>query len=190
MGYLVNKLANLPVDNDVDWYIFVVREVFRDKYTKAIEDNFYNIARSIGDRAIIVDGLDQQQWAEEVAERYLGQDWWRYQRSFPALIISDSHPDEIRADTFRMFVPLATVEERFGGWSQFFRALTDFVLRKNVRLLEVYEKTNNRGFAALSRIAVPKLTAAGPELEFDLGKIGELWKERGERASGPREGPL
>lgn len=190
MGYVLNKLANLPIENDVDWYIFIIRESFEDEYIKEVERNFNNVARAIGDNAIIVDGLEQRQWLDEVAPLYLGPRWETYQPSFPALLITDEHPSAIRTDTFRMLIPLATVPDRFGGWTQFFRAVTDFVLRRNVRLLEVYERTNNGVFAALSRIMISKLTTTGPEVEIDLGAIREIWQARAGERQRAREGPL
>jgi hypothetical protein len=72
MGYVLNQLANLPVDDNVNFYIFVVNGQYREPLYEMVQQNFMEIARSIGNHAIIAVGTDEKQFTTAVAEKYLG----------------------------------------------------------------------------------------------------------------------
>lgn len=59
MGYMLNSLGSLPVDEEVSFYKFVVDGGWHDPATATISGNFGAIARSIGD-AVITKGLDRR----------------------------------------------------------------------------------------------------------------------------------
>ena len=58
MGYMLNTLGNLPIDDDINLYIFVVNGGWSGGLYDVIESNFSNIAQRIGKNAVIVKGLD------------------------------------------------------------------------------------------------------------------------------------
>ena len=123
MGYVLNELANLPVDENVHFYIFVVNGQYRDPVYEIVEQNFMDIARSIGNHAVIAVGTDKQRFTTSVARKYLGKG--NSDNSFlamlPALLITNDHPDRLRKESMRLVVPLRDAEARFGGWQQFFK---------------------------------------------------------------------
>jgi hypothetical protein len=127
MGYKLNALGNLPVDGTVNSYIFVLKSDFSDDLTDMIEKNFDNIAREIGDDAIIAQGLNEKRWLDEVGPKYLGQDWLLYTSLLPALLITDSHPDDVTEDSERIFIPLVEVSKQFLTWTAFFQMLVKYV---------------------------------------------------------------
>jgi hypothetical protein len=127
MGYKLNALGNLPVDGTVNSYIFVLKSGFSDNLTDMIERNFDNIAREIGNDAIIADGLNEERWLDEVGPKYLGQDWLLYISLLPALLITDSHPNDVTEKSKRIFIPLAEVPKQFSNWTTFFRMLVKYV---------------------------------------------------------------
>jgi hypothetical protein len=71
MGYVLNELTNLPVDENVHFYIFVVNGQYQEPLYKIIQENFVNIARSIGNNAVIAIGSDPQSFTTSVARKYL-----------------------------------------------------------------------------------------------------------------------
>lgn len=127
MGYHLNSLANLPIDETVKFYVFVINGAFQEPLYEVVQKNFTSIARSIGNEAVIAQGLDPTLFTTEISEKYLGEDHNDYFRYLPALLITDTHPDHVSPDTMRLFVPLRDAERRFGGWDQFFRLLAMFV---------------------------------------------------------------
>ena len=89
MGYLLNSLGNLPVDDDVKFYIFVINGQYQEPLYGMIEQNFSSIARSIGKHAVIAKGLNPVEWSGDIAEKYLGKDHNDYCMLLPALLVTD-----------------------------------------------------------------------------------------------------
>jgi hypothetical protein len=127
MGYHLNSLGNLAIDDTVKFYIFFITEGFKDKFSREMSSNFIDVARRIGDEAVIVEGTDKPEvFAEDVLEKYFGEDI-TYRKKLPVLVITDSHPEKIKDDALRLFVPLSEVETNFNSWSDFFSTLVAFV---------------------------------------------------------------
>src|SRR5882672_5143967 len=147
MGYHLNSLANLPVDADVFFYVFVVHENFHEPLFEMIQKNFLEIARSTGKHAVIAQGLNPISWNEEVATKYLGKNHAAYSALLPALLITNAHPDNVLPTTMRLFVPLSGVEKRFGGWPVFFKLLTEFLQMKNHQFVDRFQATDWAGNA-------------------------------------------
>jgi hypothetical protein len=140
MGYHLNSLANLPIDNEIRFYVFVVNGQYKEPLYDIVQQNFANIARSIGRKTVIAQGLNPPHFSDEIAKKYLGRDFGDYFRFLPALLITDAHPDRVKEDTLRLFVPLSEAEERFGGWNQFFKLLAEFVRYENDEFAERFRK--------------------------------------------------
>ena len=126
MGYALNSLGNLPIDDGVDVYIFVVNGGWEGGHGQKIRDNFDHIARDIGSRAVIVRGLHDEEWTDEIAAKYLGPEHDRLFKALPALLVTDAHPERLTDNSLRLIVPLEDVESRVGRWDNFFRLLVNF----------------------------------------------------------------
>lgn len=142
MGYVLNKLVNLPIDENVNFYIFLVNGQFRDPVYEIVERNFMEIARSIGDHAVIAVGTDKQNFTTSVARKYLGEG--NSDNSFtsllPALLITNAHPEQLRKDSMRLVVPLRDAEPRFGSWQHFFTLLAQFARGESDEFVRQFEE--------------------------------------------------
>jgi hypothetical protein len=52
MAYMLSSLAELPVDSDVNFYIFVINGGWSGGTSEIIERNFARIAQEIGPNAV------------------------------------------------------------------------------------------------------------------------------------------
>lgn len=62
MGYMLSSVGNLPLDENIDLYIFVVNGQWLGEPYETIDRNFSKLAKRIGERAVIVKGLESQAW--------------------------------------------------------------------------------------------------------------------------------
>jgi hypothetical protein len=92
MGYALNELANLPVDDKVHFYIFVVNGHYKEPLYEMIQRNFMAIAKSIGSNAVIAVGTDPRAFTTQVARQYLGQgnSDASFTGALPALLITNA----------------------------------------------------------------------------------------------------
>ena len=73
MGYALSNLGNLPIQDEIDLYIFVVGSSWKDETYEAIENNFMELARRIGPKAVIAKGFEPEAWSSQICDRYLGK---------------------------------------------------------------------------------------------------------------------
>lgn len=183
MGYVLNELANLPVDDNVHFYAFVVNGSFREPLYDMIERNFMELARSFGSHAVIAVGTDKQQFTTSVARKYLGDG--NSDSSFldmlPALLITNDHPEQLRKESLRLIVPLRDAEARFGGWQQFFTALTSFVRGESDEFVRRFEEKENL-LEAANKVVGLKPGAFG--FSLNINELVERWLKS--RAARPR----
>lgn len=180
MGYALNELANLPVDENIHFYIFVINGAYRDPLYDTMQENFINIARSIGKNAAIAVGTDPESFTTSVAKKYLGggNSDAGFVGMLPALLITDSHPDRLSADSMRLVVPLKDAESRFGGWTQFFRSLSQFVRRESDDFIERFEKKED--FIGIANNVVslkPGMFGVG----ININELISLWRKSASR---------
>ncbi|MEA3035185.1 MAG: hypothetical protein QOH04_944 [Sphingomonadales bacterium] len=177
MGYALNELANLPVDNEVHFYIFVINGEFREPLYEMIERNFMEIARSIGNHAVIALGTHATEFTTSVARKYLGED--NSDNSFrallPALLITNDHPDRLKKESMRLVVPLRDAESRFGDWSQFFSTLAAFVRGENDEFLRRFDEKENFIDAA-NKIVNVKPGAFG--ISLNVNELVTRWRRK------------
>lgn len=143
MGYMLNSLGNLPVDEDINLYIFVVNGGWRGGLYDVIEQNFSSIAQRIGANAVIAKGFDSEVWSSQIAQKYFGEHHSELFEALPALFLTDAHPDNLNNESLRLIIPLRDVEQRFGDWDTFFRSLSNFTLEKNPEFLERFEDSRD-----------------------------------------------
>ncbi len=152
MGYALSNLGNLPVQDDIDLYIFVVGSSWKDETYEAIENNFMELAKRIGPNAVIAKGFEPEAWSSQICDRYLGRNVETLYDVFPALLITDSHPENLTEKSMRLLVPLRDAQKRFGGTAAFFEALSDFARTRNPEFLQKFETKESLGSKAWSVI--------------------------------------
>lgn len=141
MGYALSSLGNLPVQDSISLYIFVVGTGWKgDPAYEAIEQNFMELAQRIGPTAVIAKGFEPEMWSDQVCKRYLGKGVETMYDVFPALLLTDAHPEQLAEASLRLLVPLRKAEERFGGVPAFFDALIDFAKTRNPVFLTRFEE--------------------------------------------------
>jgi hypothetical protein len=177
MGYALNELANLPVDDEVHFYIFVVNGHYKEPLYEMIQHNFMAIAKSIGSNAVIAVGTDPRAFTTQVARQYLGpgNSDASFTRALPALLITNAHPEELTKDSVRLIVPLRDVENRFGGWQQFFDLLSLFVKGESKEFLEKFEKKENL-FDAANKIVNLKPGMFG--ISLNVNELYDRWRKK------------
>ncbi|MBB3392809.1 hypothetical protein FHT82_005598 [Rhizobium sp. BK275] len=131
MGYHLSSLASLPIDDDVDLYIFIVGNGIRSRQQEELRGNFLNIAREIGQDAVIVDGFDENLFSKEVISRYFGENQEGLEDLFPALVLTDTHPDHLHLESFKIIISLRRAEQKYGDLAAFFSALVRFAQGRN-----------------------------------------------------------
>lgn len=139
MGYILSSLGNLPVQEDISLYIFVVNGRWKGEFNDAIEKNFGALAKQIGPNSVIAKGFDPEGWSDQVCSKYLGKDTKTMKNVLPALLLTDSHPDKLTDKSLRLLVPLRDADKRFGGIETFFAALADFSKSRNPEFLARFE---------------------------------------------------
>lgn len=183
MGYVLNQLSNLPVDDNINFYIFVVNGQYRDPLYEVIQDNFIQIAREIGDNAVVAMGTDSKAFTTSVARKYLGDG--NSDASFtallPALLITNDHPDHLNADSLRLVVPLKHAKENFGSnWHQFFDSLAQFVRGENDGFARKFEDKGDL-LDASNKVVLLQPNFFG--LGVNVNALIEKWKKsRGDSA--------
>lgn len=175
MGYMLNSLGNLPVDDEVRFYIFLINGQWQEPLYDIIKQNFTSIARSIGKHTVIAKGLNPTEWSGQVAKTYRGKDYNDYLPLLPALLLTDAHPSCVTEKSLSLLVPLRDVESRFGGWPQFFALLTDFVQLKSDEFLKRFHKKED-GFDTVNRIISVKPGAFG--ISLNINEIASWWRKR------------
>jgi hypothetical protein len=175
MGYMLNSLGNLPVDDDIRFYVFVINGQWQEPLYGMIEQNFSSIAKSIGTHAVVAKGLHPAEWYGEIAETYLGKDHDDYFPLLPALLVTDAHPSSFTDKSLRLLVPLRDVENRFGGWPQFFNLLSDFVQLKSDAFLKRFHKKED-GVDTINKIIAVKPGAFG--ISINVNELVSWWRRR------------
>jgi hypothetical protein len=139
MGYMLSSLAQLPIDDEVDLYIFVINGGWRGGSHEIIEQNFSKLAEEIGPRAVIAKGFNKS-WSSDVSRKYLGKDHSELFGLLPALLITDTHPDQLTDQSMRLLIPLKDANAKFGNFDTFFDSLTKFAREKDTDFLEHFHE--------------------------------------------------
>jgi hypothetical protein len=142
MGYLLNNLANLPVSDDVSIYVFVINGQYKGKYFEAIERNFPDVARGLGDHGVIARGFDEF-FSDEVCQRYLGRSIQTMWDMLPAILVTDAHPERTTEKSMRLLIPIREAEKRFGDLDFFFRGLAQFCRSGSTEFIEKLERKDD-----------------------------------------------
>jgi hypothetical protein len=144
MGYMLSSLAELPVDDTVGFYIFAVApHGWEGGLYDVVENNFSKIARAIGQDAVIVKGLNEELFSEQVCKTYLGKHYSNLLDDLPALLITNTHPEQTTEETSKLFVPLRRAEEKFGSVDAFLSRLIRFVRDGDQSFLDLFQREDD-----------------------------------------------
>lgn len=139
MGYKLTNLVHLPLDGTVQLYIFAIGDPeWQGGLDEIIHKNFDNIASNIGGHAVIVGGL-KKEFHDQVAQKYFDRSVYDLQPQLPAILITDSHPDEVTKDSLRILIPLRTAHEQYKIVDDFLSDLAAFARKDNDNLLRRLE---------------------------------------------------
>jgi len=142
-GYMISTLGYLPYENNMNFYIFLVGSNWIGNNAEIILRNFENIARQIGPDASIVRGLEEPFWSNEIIKKYFGDGNLQLYSCLPALLITDSHPDNLNEDNLRLFIPISDINKNFQDFEGFFNQLIRFVRFHDTTFLDKFiDKTN------------------------------------------------
>lgn len=136
---MLSSLGNLPIQEDVSLYIFVINGRWRGEFNDAIEENFGALAKQIGPNSVIAKGFDPEAWSDQICSKYLGKDTKTMYDVWPALLLTDAHPEKLAEKSLRLLVPLRNADKRFGGVETFFTALAEFAKSRNPNFLARFE---------------------------------------------------
>jgi len=181
VGYLLNSLSNLPVDDEVNFYIFVINGQWDEPLYGMMEKNFATVAKNIGNSAVIARGLDPAAFVAEVQDKYVGHDQDDLWGLLPALLITDRHPDRLDDKAMRLVIPLREADTRCGGWPNFFRLLSDFVQFRSDEFLQHFQKKEDV-IGDLNRFIEIKAEFFG--IALNVNEIFAWWRERAARQTG------
>lgn len=139
MGYQLTSLGNLPIEEDVTLYIFVINGNWLGGRYDVLEQNFSEIARAIGPNAVIAKGFEESLWSEELCQKYLGRDYSELFDLLPALLLAEDHPETLEEGSLRLLISLKNAEDEFGDLESFFRALTRFARDRDATFLDRFK---------------------------------------------------
>ena len=143
MGYMLNALGNLLIDENIELYIFVINGKWPGGPYELIEQNFAHIAKNTGPKAVIAKGFGSESWSKQVGRKYFGENHSELFNAIPALLITDAHPEKLNDNSLRLIIPLRDIKKRFGDWDTFFRLLSRFAINKDVEFLKKFEDTSS-----------------------------------------------
>jgi hypothetical protein len=87
MGFLASAVGQVPAAG-YDWYITLLEDGWSDRLRRELGDNFEQLARESGPRALVVRGFDRDRFSGDVVAAYNLQP----RPQLPALIVSDLSP--------------------------------------------------------------------------------------------------
>ena len=145
MGYLLKTLGNLPVQDNVNVYIFAIGGSWDGGLIGVINKNYLKIADAIGEDAIIVRGFNEEFFGEEVAQKYFGFSTRddRIWNLLPSILVTDTHPDQLNDNSLKILFPLEQIETNFASIDQFLSQLVAFAKNGDEKFLQSIKETNS-----------------------------------------------
>ena len=181
MGYKLTSLVHLPVDDTVQIYVFAIGDgIWDGGLDEIVHRNFDNLAREIGGDAIIVGALTES-FHGEVVEKYFGIHQKELKNELPALLITDSHPDELTDESMKVLIPLHKAHEAYPVIEQFLSDLAAFARGDSDDLLQQLEKGVGLVEAAddIVKFNIPVVPGVvGVNLNNAIKHLREWWKNQ------------
>ncbi|MFH4491835.1 hypothetical protein WMQ43_23005, partial [Vibrio diabolicus] len=143
LGYKLTSLANLPLSEKVDMYVFLIGgDQWQGGIDEIVKTNFDKLATDIGANSVIVGALTED-FHGQVVDKYLGQKCEELIESLPALLLTDTHPDNLSEDSMRLLLPLAKVQDVYPVVNNFLTDLASFARGESDSLLKALEQQVN-----------------------------------------------
>ncbi len=179
MGHLIHSLAKIPVDTSVDFYIFMVGKVlWEGGAQQLVSKNFKLLAKEIGEDSFIVEGLTEH-FADEVCIKYLGKEHKKLKNLMPALLITDSHPENLTDKSLRLIVPTRTMSENYQIVDEFFSSLSEFIRGESSEFIDLLEDASSN-FKFINEVFVlqPNIMGVGVNINDIAIKLRKWYKKK------------
>lgn len=172
MGYSLTSLGNLPTQNNISLYVFIIDNGWHNDLTESLKNNFDKLAERIGPNAVLAKGHHPEDWSSQVYKKYMGEFKKLDPKNLPALLITDTHPDLQNANSLRLFVPILDAKKRFGGIEVFFQELSEFSRNRKSDFLERFEDKTTTIDSALSMLELkPNFFGFGVNINELIARI-------------------
>jgi len=179
VGYLATDIARIP--GGFEWFVFLLEDDWSDALRKEFADNFQNLAKEVGPKALVVRGIEPGSFAAELLATYALDHDVSAERRLPALLIADTPPKDVKENDPRMekvkmvLLPLAEQYVRPGSVTDLLRSVARTVKDPNaLKSLEVLDKRRiERHWGWLNRYAElkPNFMGFGVNINAILGDI-------------------
>lgn len=180
MGYIATDLARVP-GIGFEWYVFLLEDSWNDDLRRELSDNFENLAKEVGPKALVVRGAEPQSFYDQVFYKYALHKQGFEGRDFPlpALLIADMPPMKIRENKEWMqkakmiLLPLAIEYRRPESIADFLKKVAQLIQDpETFDALNVLDRTRiERKWGWLSRYLILKPNFYG--FGVDLNQIIE-----------------
>lgn len=144
MGYILNTLKTLAVDETVEYYIFLLHNGFADPVVASIKSEFSTLSDKVGDAAVFAMGTNPEGFSKEVLAQIFKFDPDTKGYIGPALLVTDGHPKKLGEWNLRLLIPLVNIEKRVeNGISVLLRELTEYTNGQNSNFLSHFQEDEN-----------------------------------------------
>lgn len=181
MGYKLSSLVRLPLEDDIEMYVFSIGDgLWNGGLHEVVHKNFDILAREIGPNAIIVEAL-RAEFHGEVVEKYLGKHYHELKNVMPALLITDSHPDNLTGESLRILIPLGDVHQHYPVVDQFLSDLAAFARGESDGLLKRLEEGVGplEATAEIVRVSLPVVPGfVAVNLNHAVKQLRKWWTKK------------
>lgn len=132
-----------PPSEGIKLFIYPLGYGWKDPLMEVLFKNIEVLSDAIGKERLVVIGPRNTEWFEKIGEKYFGPDVDKYRQLLPAILITDATLRNVNADTVKIFVPLGTVESRFGNWTQFLTLLVRYLVYADENFIHRLEPREN-----------------------------------------------
>jgi hypothetical protein len=139
MGYITSSAVTIP-STGFDYFVFFLNDEYTDNLRRDFEENFWNLAKDVGKKTLVVNGFDRIQFSEQVFEIYQIKT-----RSVPAILITDTPPAIVekfplnKSNIKMVYIPLETIYKSQGSIVKVFKYIAE-----SLRHSDAFELINSR----------------------------------------------
>lgn len=159
MGLLIESLLGIPFEEGrFQVYVFIIGDtVWKGGVLEIVHNNFDELSKAIGRNALLVKGFkgnykssmpnlpkdELMHFGDEVCRQYLGKSYKELSEHLPALLLTDSHPNEMNDDALRLLIPLEKLNRTdYIIVDRFFELLASFTRGESDKFLDVLIASN------------------------------------------------
>jgi hypothetical protein len=140
MGYITSSAVTIP-SKGFDYFVFFLNDEYTNNLRSEFEENFWPLAKNVGEKTLVVNGFDRIRFSEQVFEIYQIKT-----RSVPALLITDTPPVIVEKlppnerNIKMVYIPLETIYKNQGSIVSLFKHVAESL--KNSDALELINSRN------------------------------------------------